>query len=238
MNLLQQHHIKAFFTGCLTLTLGETFHSEEKDGKIYFVDPYMPVHRKSNLQKILLLLKTAPHFKAIKKITAKRYKGEVTFRNYLNTCFFYKIYQTFFSKEILQDAEYIKHIYKPEGFSSENQMFQEAEKLLRKYAKAKLVVTSRIHCALPCLSMETPVIYIDDLEKSEISSCRLDGLLELFNLLFIEKDKIVGSDIADKINFVDSQITISNKTTYRKLKNDLIEILNKNNYFIHKNKPS
>lgn len=238
VNLLQQHDIKAFFTGCLTLTLGETYHSEQKDGKIYFVDPHMPVKRKSNLQKMGFLLNAIPHFNTIKKITAKKHNGAVTLRNYLNTSMFYKMYHPFFSNEVLQEAEYIHHLYRPEDFSNEKQMFEEAEKLLNKYAKAKLVVTSRIHCALPCLSMGTPVIYTDDLEKSEISSCRLDGLLELFNLLFIGKDKIVGSDMTDNINFVDSQTTISNKTAYQKLKNDLIEILNKNNYLIHKNNPS
>lgn len=42
-----------------------------------------------------------------------------------------------------------------------------AKYLIRKYAKAKLVVTSRIHCALPCLGIETPVIFVtsDNLEQ-------------------------------------------------------------------------
>jgi hypothetical protein len=35
-----------------------------------------------------------------------------------------------------------------------------AEELLRLYAGARLVVTSRLHCALPCLALGTPVLFI------------------------------------------------------------------------------
>lgn len=36
----------------------------------------------------------------------------------------------------------------------------EAEELLAKYARAKLAITSRLHCALPCAAMGTPVIFV------------------------------------------------------------------------------
>ena len=39
--------------------------------------------------------------------------------------------------------------------------FTEAYNRLRKYASAKLVITQRIHCALPCVAMGTPVIFIN-----------------------------------------------------------------------------
>lgn len=38
--------------------------------------------------------------------------------------------------------------------------FRLAEDLLSLYSKAKLVITSRIHCALPCIAMGTPVILV------------------------------------------------------------------------------
>ncbi|WP_264821067.1 polysaccharide pyruvyl transferase family protein [Acinetobacter schindleri] len=37
--------------------------------------------------------------------------------------------------------------------------------MLEKYSTAKLVITSRIHCALPCLAMGTPVIYINGFDN-------------------------------------------------------------------------
>ena len=56
----------------------------------------------------------------------------------------------------------------------------EIANLLNKYARAKLVITSRIHCALPCLAMGTPVIFINGFD-SFVDSCRFDGIIELFN---------------------------------------------------------
>lgn len=46
--------------------------------------------------------------------------------------------------------------------------FHRGEKLLKQYATAKLVVTSRLHCALPCLALETPVIFV--VEDSTITA--------------------------------------------------------------------
>lgn len=48
-----------------------------------------------------------------------------------------------------------------------------AEKILDKYRKAKCVVTTRLHAALPCLAFETPVLFI------AASDSRFGGLKEL-----------------------------------------------------------
>ena len=53
--------------------------------------------------------------------------------------------------------------------------FAMACKLLETYAKASLVVTSRLHCALPCLAFDTPVILI----TSAADLTRFPGLAEL-----------------------------------------------------------
>src|SRR5690606_30999823 len=68
---------------------------------------------------------------------------------------------------------------------SDEEKFKMAETLLKKYAKAKLVITSRIHCALPCLAMGTPVIFVNGFD-SFVDSCRFDGILELFNRIDID----------------------------------------------------
>ena len=64
--------------------------------------------------------------------------------------------------------------------------FKIADDLLRKYAKAKLVITSRIHAALPCLAFHTPLIFINSKYNYE----RYTGLYELFNTIGINKKKI------------------------------------------------
>jgi len=58
--------------------------------------------------------------------------------------------------------------------------FSRAEACLQRYAQARLVVTSRIHCALPCLAMGTPVIFLNAFDNV-VDTCRFDGLLDLFN---------------------------------------------------------
>lgn len=45
-DLLVSKGVDAYFSACLTLTLGMTYKSEDKDGKCYFVDPFIPKGRK------------------------------------------------------------------------------------------------------------------------------------------------------------------------------------------------
>ena len=68
-----------------------------------------------------------------------------------------------------------------ERWSSSNkysQKFWQAEELLSRYAKAQLVITSRLHCALPCLAMGTPVIFIHPKYHEDT---RFAGLREILN---------------------------------------------------------
>mgnify|MGYP003775839523 FL=1 len=63
-------------------------------------------------------------------------------------------------KHIRDQAEYIEHEI-PEDLD-QNDMYARQkyvkENLLNKYAQAKLVITSRLHCALPCVAYNTPCI--------------------------------------------------------------------------------
>lgn len=79
------------------------------------------------------------------------------------------------------DVEFTTHAYTRN--STHEQRFEEAKNLLNKYARAKLVVTSRIHCALPCLAMGTPVILISKAYDNK----RFDGIYELLNTIGCDK---------------------------------------------------
>ena len=74
--------------------------------------------------------------------------------------------------------------------------FQIAKKLLDRYAKAKLVVSTRIHGALPCLALRTPVILINKV----YDYTRFNGLYELLNTIGINFNNIfeVRVNINDK----------------------------------------
>jgi hypothetical protein len=87
--------------------------------------------------------------------------------------------KNFIDSDLLKKAIYINQ-EPPANTYTDAQKFEMAETILKKYAKAKLVITSRIHCALPCLAMGTPVIFVNGFD-SFVDSCRFDGILDLFN---------------------------------------------------------
>lgn len=68
-----------------------------------------------------------------------------------------------------------------------------AYNLIHMYSNAKLVITQRIHVALPCVAMGTPVIFINGNKmpggggKGNKSSNRVIGLKEMFHLIDLHK---------------------------------------------------
>ena len=64
--------------------------------------------------------------------------------------------EDFIPKDVIVNSEKIEHYINDER--DHNALMTLAKNLLNKYASAKLVITSRIHCAIPCLSLGTPVL--------------------------------------------------------------------------------
>ncbi len=88
-----------------------------------------------------------------------------------------------------------------------NKCFDEARSMLKLYARAKLVVTTRLHCALPCLALGTPVIFIN----KHYDYKRFPGLYELLNTIGIDKDNKFKINVQKDING-----NIKNPETYKK----------------------
>lgn len=220
-DLLINEGLEAYFSGCMTLTLGYKYKSSEKDNKCYFVDPYFITHW--NFHNILYnFIYLIFHWKAISIIARKYPEAKKGLRKKMIITTFYKEYRKFFTEETLLNAEYIcqqNYTYK-ENFRKDIDRLQEAERLIKKYAKARLVVTSRIHCALPCLGLETPVIYTENGNQSESSLCRMGGLRELFTILRWEGNKLKPEfDYKDKICINN---TIPNKSLWKSYAHQLI----------------
>ncbi|TNJ46461.1 polysaccharide pyruvyl transferase family protein [Tamlana fucoidanivorans] len=158
--------IEAYFTGCLTLTLDSyKVDDSERGDDVYIVDPlYSYPSPQKNFYNSRATIKNILNGKALQL----RKKS--------------KHVKNFISQELLNEAHYVNQ--EPLNNISDEEKFDIAEELLKKYARAKLVITSRIHCALPCLAMETPVIFINGFD-SFVDSCRFDGILELFNRIDI-----------------------------------------------------
>ncbi|GGK29058.1 hypothetical protein GCM10007962_24130 [Yeosuana aromativorans] len=166
VKILNEKGIEAYFTGCLTLTLDSYKVDDSERGEdVYIVDPLYNYPSKQRLF----------------------YNSKVTIKNLLNGKALQlrkkqKHLEKIISKDILETAKYIDQ--EPLNNITDQEKFKMAEDLLKSYARAKLVITSRIHCALPCLAMGTPVIYINGFD-SFVDSCRFDGILELFNRIDI-----------------------------------------------------
>ncbi|PDP81665.1 polysaccharide pyruvyl transferase family protein [Prevotella intermedia] len=221
VNMLKDKGIDAYFSGCMTLTLGYQYHSNTKNNKVFFVDPYFkePSSFRDFLSNIVYLLK---HWKAISSIAYRfeYYWHRGLFHRLVITSF-YRQYIQLFSKEVLLNAEYVcqeSRRYR-KNFKTEEERFSEAQRLVKEYSQARYVVTSRIHCALPCLGVETPVLYIENVQQSETSSCRLDGIRDLFNI--IENDNGFLHPLFPITLPISLDTKFTNKESWRKLASNL-----------------
>lgn len=219
--LLNEKGVNAYFSGCMTLTLGQNYKDHGKEEKCYFVDAYYDT--KINLTNAILSLSNLfRSYKTIKKICKKKYKSE-SLKKLLRTAKFYSDYRKVFSDEVLTKAIFITQqstIYK--DFDNQ-ELIAQAEGLIKIYAKASFVVTSRIHCALPCLALETPVYYIENKKQSAASSCRLNGLKQLFNVIGYLDNKLILEFECDSKKKLSFNHIIKNKEDYLKYSEALIK---------------
>lgn len=91
--------------------------------------------------------------------------------------------------EIRQRATHVQHSLYDAAETDIVSRFSTAYDFVRMYSEAKLVITQRIHCALPCVAMGTPVLFFNSPEmpggggSSHKISSRTAGLTPLFHTL-------------------------------------------------------
>lgn len=222
VDLLKSKGIDAYFSACMTLTLGYKYKTDKKSGKCYFVDPFYILHSNDYATIIRNLIELPFCFSSVKKIQKKMGRSS-SFKDLLALVSYYREYKKIFNKKLLLEADYIHHESTDfhMKFPTNEDKLNYAKTLVKKYAEASLVVTSRIHCALPCLGLETPVIYIQNKQQAEASSCRLRGLINFFNVINWDKSKLQPEF---QVNGKISRITnIQNKNTYKKFAAELIK---------------
>lgn len=250
--MLERHGVKSYFSACLTLTLGMTYKAEKKNEKIIFVDPY--IFRKETPKLIAKSLAKAcwhllKHPLKTHRLTKKINYDITRISNYsrwldrhLSMASFYNTYCRLFSDEMLFNAEYVSHTISNVGVSDEEKM-QLARDLIKQYSEAKLVVTSRIHAALPCLGVGTPVIFIpsEGLDTTRENAGRFDGLEDLFNVIRWRKGKLyvefepINNNLRD--GKIYSTIKLENPKTYEKYRDQLVNDVKVWRDSIQKNTP-
>ena len=194
VSLLRAKGVDAYFTGCLTLTLNNYEAAQAARQEIILVDPFFnlphPSHAFSSPRAVVSAIRSGA-------ILRLHRRNQLLRRGFTTGC--------------LAAMECVTQEITPHG-ETEPELFDIAEARLRRYAQAKLVITSRIHCALPCLAMGTPVIFLNAFD-SFVDTCRFDGLLELFNRIDYDSDGCANPNFCEACPF-DGVRVPANPTRY------------------------
>ena len=229
VRILKEKGIDAYFSGCLTLTLGYAKTEKPERGEdVYIVDPMSYLPDDNSVVQVLLSLfylcwfirPLCGIFKKLKKENPIHFSfSKIGIGRFLLWARAYVFLRRYVDKDVLRDAHYVTHIYGNDELPSDEARFRRAGDLLRMYSRAKLVITSRIHCALPCLGLETPVVFVKSMDDTDKSLCRFKGLEDFFNLVGISKDRIVEATPPN----INKNITLRNKDSYKPYRCSLIK---------------
>lgn len=224
LKMLSSQGVKAYFSGCLTLTLGLTYKHQIKNSEtIYIVDPFYYFDT-----KLLSLFKYAltlfSHHQIITKISRKIQNSVAVpqkgWKALLIASALYKQLHLIIEDEVFDKAEFICQEFFNKDFKSDDEKFKKADEILTKYKTAKYVITSRIHCALPCLAMDTPVVFVNKDDDTVFSSCRFEGLISFFNLITIKKGKVIYNFLGEKLK---CNTRFTNKDLHKPYQEELIK---------------
>jgi len=204
LNLLRENGIDAYFSGCLTLTLGmDRKEIPEKSDEILLVDldksiiQNMPAQA---LDKVIVLDHVAIKSDFIRAIYRFIRDGD-----------------SFFAKMLKKGRIGLFFLNIGSNILTNNSIkLDNAEKLLDRYARAKLVLTSRLHCALPCLALGTPVVFI----HRNLDDPRFKGLIE-----YCENYSV--KEFMDKIPDLKWEQFMPENGNIQKIRENLIELCKK-----------
>ena len=182
LNFLQENDIDSYFSGCLTLTLDSGKKRIENDEEYVVVNV-------ANPNELLSYLKQRTQ----KKV--------------------YFIYQDMIpSYEKALPETCPAGIYTLSSlYDYEEKLFM-AENLLKIYENASCVITDRLHCALPCLAFEVPVLLLENDRMQE----RFEGIHELLHRSTFE-------EYLGNYSIFDVDNPPQNSKDYLKIRNDLIK---------------
>jgi len=197
-DVLREKGAEAYFSGCLTLTLrsratkrtDEVLLSDLDDEVMQHIPPDLltrsfTVHHGSDV--VAPISRTVYRFSPALHRTIKATKAHRALSSL----------QQFMTRRAGEGRTVIR--------------FKQAEELLARYARAKLVITSRIHCALPCLAFGTPVIFVN----RNLEDPRFTGFLEYMRSYSVENFK-------HEIHRIDVENPQPNPKSIDKLREDLI----------------
>lgn len=173
-NILQEVGIEAYFSGCLTLTLDYKYsttinHESEDDKKILIIDldegalNSIPEYI---LDEAVILTHSLYSFK----------------KDYLTKLKLYSMWKNIRSIVPITSALDALRRYRAK-FDSPEKRLNLAEKRILQIANSRLVITSRLHAALPAVAFGIPVLFV----HRNLNDPRFSGLLQFFNFYSISE---------------------------------------------------
>lgn len=239
--IMEAHGIKSYFSGCLTLTLGKDYFTGVHDGNILIVDPYVEFGGDKSKNLLIRVVRSfyflMKNIRKAKLLSHKYIHQKPTpisiisskFDHLLETATFYEIYSKRFSDSILFNANYVTAII--DNYLSNEEKFEKADEMLKQYARAKFVLTSRLHVAFPCIAVGTKNIFVmpsTETEEKDVKrySGRLKGLEDTVNIMEYRDCHLKNINF-DLTPVVSESNLPSNKDGYRKYYDLLTEKIEK-----------
>ena len=225
--LLRKKGLDAYFSSCLTTTLGYKYRSTERNNKIYVVDAahFIPeVQRRFQKYKFLLYYlincnKIKPLLDGLRKNKCPVDLSPKLFDRFCGVVRTFLLLRQILSPADLQRVELLTQNHFSHELPTNQLRFQRAEELLKMYSQAALVITSRIHVALPCLGLGTPVIFLQNMDDSEESTCRFKGLIDLLNVIQFRRNSVLVSPFPLPLNIDE----VRNPKRYQSYAEDLMK---------------
>lgn len=185
VKMLNSKGINAYYSFCLTSTLDLKYKSYKRNDKIILADPLyssnLSTLKKAKFKELFL----SPPFKKIHKLF------QLIFPKY-------KI-SDYLPKNIINSSTIINHYLSADNLNFDP--YETAKKYIRNYSSARLVVTSRIHCAIPCLALGTPVLFIlDGIIDEDQHMSRFRGVLDHINILTVYDKEYINGLFGKKMN--------------------------------------
>ena len=167
--ILSDCGVETYFSSCLTLTLRRNNFVKKNTRRqgILVVSPMERLISENFSASSFSLEKVLNKIKTLKK--KRQYlKGMKRLNFFLSR----QKEPVYFKSQLVDPLEF-----------SENERSNKAIKQLRDIAKAKLLITSRIHSALPAVAFGTPVLFISDGLDHINQKSRLQGMEPFFPIL-------------------------------------------------------
>jgi hypothetical protein len=167
--LLISFGIEAYYSACLTLTLKrDNFISKNsKREGIFVISPLERLNPKSELVPKGFLRQTVQQIK--KPIKQKQFETAI------------KRLERFLQNQT-EKTHHLTQLIDTKDFN-EKERIEKAKLQLKNIARAKLVITSRIHTALPAVAFGTPVLFLSDGLDHPNQKSRLDGMEQFFPII-------------------------------------------------------